>query len=213
MLEKYLFINLQKEMKRELLKLAREYVVEEIGTRFKQILEIGPLQPLIDNNIRETMKNKLRSCPRPAIFQTAMALYTASGDREPLCLCYIDEMAVLKSHMLIPNVTSEGKRKDLIKQFIVDFKPSLIVLNASAGMTNKLLMQQLETTLIPEATETIAKIKLMRRESGQYNSDDEDDDDNENEDENDPAHDDSTARSNYKPLVSISSSSILLYYH
>jgi hypothetical protein len=178
MLEKHLFPALLDEMKRELLKASREAALEEISSSFAAKLQVGPYQAPVDNT-REYYKALLLNTPKPTRFRTAVGIYQASSEREPMYLCLVDSDGLLRMHTVVPDVLSLPKKHEAIKKFIVEHEPQLVVLNSSAGSLSLQLLNSLEKTLLAEIQEQVREKRRMKMAGQSRDSDDEEDEEEE----------------------------------
>lgn len=176
--EKHLFPMLLKEMKRDLIKHAREAALEEVSTNFAAKLQLGPYIPPITNT-REHYKNLLVNSPHPTTHRKALGIFLSNNLREPIFMCYVDAEGVLKSHSLIPAVLSQSKKNDHIQKFIFEHEPEIIVLNASAGMASKTFQSLLEKSLLPELDKKVREKRRLKYDN-QYRDDEDEVDDEDN---------------------------------
>ena len=147
--EKFLFPMLLKSINRYLLQISRENVIEEIGQNFIHTLSIGAYIPPIENT-RLHIKNTLLYTPKPTYYYNIISIHIINSDKEPWCLCYLDKYGLLKGSILIPHESNINKKHELLMLFIYEYKPSVIVINASGGTLAKGLQETLEKRLLPQ---------------------------------------------------------------
>ena len=147
--EKFLFPMLLKSINRYLLQISRENVIEEIGQNFIHTLSIGAYIPPIENT-RLHIKNTLLYTPKTTYYYNIISIHIMNSDKEPWCLCYLDKYGLLKGSVLIPHESNMNKKHELLMLFIYEYKPSVIVINASGGTQAKGLQETLEKRLLPQ---------------------------------------------------------------
>ena len=147
--EKFLFPMLLKSINRYLLQISRENVIEEIGQNFIHTLSIGAYIPPIENT-RIHIKNTLLYTPKTTYYYNIISIHIINSDKEPWCICYLDKYGLLKGSILIPHESNINKKHELLMLFIYEYKPNVIVINASGGTLAKGLQETLEKRLLPQ---------------------------------------------------------------
>lgn len=190
------------EVKRDLLRVGREAIIEESAAKFEKMLSHGPFRPapFEDNQSgslyfgNNDIKNLLSSCPLRPFYGTVMSIYLSAGERQPIFMAYVDKNGVLRAHETLPEkaLNTKGER---LRSFILEHLPDVIVLNASGGMASRGTESMLAKNTLREVERTLEvkrreRKQLREHKFGRYDDDEEDDDD-----------DDSLPKS-YKPSVS-----------
>ena len=132
--ETHLLPSLQKEFRRDLVRIGKEAIVEEAANNFSKMLTMGPYVPQTDS--RERVKEMLKACPNRAFYGTVASIFLSVGRNEPLCMAYVNKDGVLRAHDYLP-AQAQNQKHDRIRKFIVDNRPDLIVLNASVSMAGQ----------------------------------------------------------------------------
>ena len=168
-LENYLLPSVELEIRRELIRHARETIIEEASQNFQKLVEQKGYRP---GNPRELLIDDMKFCPKKSRNMTIASIYVPpSENRSPIFMALIDyDTGVLKSHDLIPHLAMSQKY-DKIKQFLYDYRPSIIVLNSSGGMQSRSLLKQIKDMLINEVTARINNVAVARREENEEKGD------------------------------------------
>lgn len=168
-IEHFLIPNLQKEYRRELIRIGKEAIIEEAANNFSSMLKIGPYVPPYKDS-RDRVKDMLLSCPNRSFNATVASIFVTSGKNEPLCMAYVNKDGVLRAHDYIPP-QAMNQKVQRIKQFLIENRPDLIVINSSGGMASRSLSITIEKSILREVEEQIYAID----KSTQNISNDEDD--------------------------------------
>jgi hypothetical protein len=100
------------------------------------------------------MKSLLLECPERIDRRTVACIFMSQMDKQPICMAFVDKMGVLRAQYLLPEKAYIQKR-DVLKRFISDNKPEIIILNSSGGMNSKRTMELIERELVPEIDNVI----------------------------------------------------------
>lgn len=177
-LEKYLLPSLEMEAKREMVKTAREAVIEEACEKYRSLLSVGPYRP---KNIG--LSDVLKASPMRAFYYSVVCIYVPSSNREPTEMVFVDQDGVLRAQESIPFEVKHEKRGK-IKNFLMSTCPGVVVINAGGGQVSKSLKAMLEKYIVPEVQSALdAERETRKRERQERLShirrDDDDDDDDE----------------------------------
>ena len=87
-------VHAHAQLRRELILIGRETIVEESADAFAKQLSIGPYIPPPEN-MRDRIKARLTSCPRPPMECSVLAIFLSTGGGKgsaapPLCMAFID---------------------------------------------------------------------------------------------------------------------------
>ena len=145
LIEKYLLNNIKLYIINDLLKLSNNIIINESINKFNSLLSIGPFRPV--KSQEEDIKELLLNCPNSLYKGTIMSIYLNDGERSPIYLSYIDINGCLKGYNIIP-IRIIQQKFDIIKQFIIEYKPNIIVCNSSGGMTSKTIINTIDKELI-----------------------------------------------------------------
>ena len=158
--EKYLLPSLELELRRELLRVSKEYIVSEAALNFSKMLSVGPYRK---KNI--SSKNVLESCPQRACPVSVVAIMTSSEKHEPLFMAYVDKDGLLRRHDLVPGV-AWNQRREKLTEFLRKTTPDVIVVNASGGPTSSSIHAMIQKYLVAEINNSIlfeARRKIQER--------------------------------------------------
>lgn len=163
MISKYLVPSMESELKRELLRIGREAIIEEASVKFHQLLTLGPYRPIHpDETVEDDIKRLLQACPNKSYSGSVMTIFLSIGTRDPMFLTFIDKAGVLRGHDLLPNQISNQKRAK-IKQFILEYKPNTIVINSSGGNASRSTLLLIEKELLREVQQSLIEQRNNRR--------------------------------------------------
>lgn len=160
--EHYLCPALQKEFRRDLIRLGKEAIVDEAARNFSKMLAIGPYVPPYQDS-RERVKDLLRGCPNRPFYGTVAAIFVSVGRQEPLCMAYVNKDGVLRAHDLVP-AQAMNQKNDRIKKFLVENRPDLVVINASGASASRSTCLTVEKNILKEVEEEIRRRDIVRRE-------------------------------------------------
>eukprot|EP00981_Chlorochromonas_danica_P009444 scaffold2694_cov159-Ochromonas_danica.AAC.2 len=166
--ESHLIPSLKKEIKRDLVRLGKEALVDAIAVNFKRRLAVGPFMPPMEDE-REVIKSLLLSCPDRPNAYTVAAIYQMPDRESDISMIYLDKDGVVIARDLIPHKT-KGQSKERIKHFLFEWKPEVITLNSSAGEVAKKLSMDLERNIIKDISEML---QLQARLKAEENEDEE----------------------------------------
>jgi transcriptional accessory protein Tex/SPT6 len=164
----HLWPKLEEECRRELVRVGKEAIVEEATDNFEKLLALGPVRAKAysEHNReaeREYLKETLLSCPNRPKYPTVAVLYLLDG--QPFVMVYLDRTGEVRAHEVVPQ-RALGNKSGMIKKFIRENLPEVIVLNASGGYASKSTHNSLERNLIEEMKRDIdqdARQKRQRR--------------------------------------------------
>mmetsp|Transcript_22708 Transcript_22708/g.37888 ORF Transcript_22708/g.37888 Transcript_22708/m.37888 type:complete len:2014 (+) Transcript_22708:62-6103(+) len=161
-LVKFMFPMLQKEFRRDLIRIGKETIIDEAADRFTAMLKMGPYVPSYKDST-ERVKDMLLACPNRPHAPTVASIYLSTGRDDPVCMAFVNKDGTLRAHDLIPAKVLSLKN-DRIKQFIVDHRPDVIVLNASGASASRSTCMTIEKHLLREVEEHIKELDVQRRE-------------------------------------------------
>ena len=175
-IKSYLLPALQDEVRRDMIRIGRETIVEEATANFQKMLAVGPYKPPVMDP-RDEMRDMLVMCPYRPFYATVVSIHVANGPREPCCMVYLDKEGVLCANEFIPS-KAMGKKQEIIRKFIGLHKPDVVILNSSGGRVAKQTMGDLERKIFPKLKEVHEKAIQERKDQGMDYDDFDDEDDN-----------------------------------
>lgn len=160
--EQLLCPSLQKEFRRDLIRLGKEAIVEEAARNFSKMLLVGPYVPPYQDS-RERVKDLLKACPNRPFYGSVASIYISIGRDEPLCMAFVNRDGVLRAHDLVP-AQAMNQKNDRIRKFLVENRPDLIVLNASGASATRSTCIMVEKNILKEVEEEIKRRDYARRD-------------------------------------------------
>jgi transcriptional accessory protein Tex/SPT6 len=167
-IEEYLLPSLQEEFKRELMREGREALIEEAAANFAQMLSYGPYKDT--ENPIESMKSLLRSCPDRPDRTSIASIYMSSSDRDAVYFALVDKDGLLKAHEICPGSISNQKREK-ITDWLVKHRPSVVVLNSSAGQSSKSMAKLIDEQICRDVETQIRLKARQKREKREIDND------------------------------------------
>lgn len=167
--------SLQAEIRRELVRVGKEVIVQQAADNFSAMLAMGPYIPPYQD-VRERIKDTLRACPSRPFYGTVASIFVSLGRHEALCMAFVNKDGVLRAHDLIPS-QALNQKDERIKRFLIENRPDLIVINASGAGAARSTAVGIEKSILKEVEEEIKKRDFARREGrmeGVSYADDED---------------------------------------
>lgn len=144
-IERHLLPNLEKETRRELIRLSRQAIMEECSLTFQKMLRVGPYRP---SHI--TTKDVLLNCPEKAASFSVACLYVSSiHQQNALCMAFLNPLGVLIAQSVVPQEANTQKR-ERIRSFLYENRPNVIVINASGGETSRSMANMIRNYLLSE---------------------------------------------------------------
>eukprot|EP01038_Epipyxis_sp_PR26KG_P004105 gene4105-5855_t len=176
-IEKFFLPNFEQEIRRELLRVGRDAIIEESSVNFEKMLSYGGFCPWLAD-ARENVRTLLLSCPNKSFNPSVACIFLSPNTTEPTFFAFVDKDGALKAHDLLPS-RAISSRKDKIKKFIFDHRPDLIVVNSGGGYNCRSLLMTIRKEIIPSVTEAIQhereNIRFERENRGfGYNNEDDD---------------------------------------
>jgi transcription elongation factor SPT6 len=159
----FLFPTLVGEVRRELVRIGKETIVEQATANFGKLLSVGPYMPPYQDS-RERVKDTLRACPFRPFYATVVSIFVSVGRDEPLCMAYVNSDGVLRAHDYLP-AQALNQKSQRIRRFLVENKPDLIVVNASGGAASRSTCTLVEKNILREVEEEVKRRDAARRES------------------------------------------------
>ena len=160
--EQYLCPSLQQEVRRELMRIGKEAIVQQAAQNFSTMLAVGPYIPPYQD-VRERIKDTLRACPNRPFYGTVVSIFVSLGRNEPLCMAYVNKDGVLRAHDLIP-AQALNQKDERIKRFLVENRPDLVVINASGAGAARSTAIVVEKNILKEVEEEVRRRDQARRE-------------------------------------------------
>lgn len=177
---KHLIPSLETELRRELLRNAREAIIEEARDNFYKMVSIGPYR---DREV--PMKRVLKRLPhRSSIYSVAVIYVFAEVDKKDkmalgIAMAYLDRDGIVKDHNGVVN-SLRNQGRDKVKEFLKRHKPEVVVVNASGGQQSKTMLDSIKRYLLPDISREMQQEQRDRREerllSGHGFADDDDED-------------------------------------
>ena len=181
-----------------MVRLGKEAIIEEAAGEFERLVSQGPLrlrpydpmairkdyeegcavQGMAVGEEREYMRRLLLRCPNRPDYPTVAVFYMM--DNEPFVMVLLDLSGLVRAHELTPK-KALGQRTDIMKRFMRDHKPDVIVLNASGGQVVKSLKLTMDKRLVEEVRFEIQQAAKRRREEREERGDTMQYDDDEDE--------------------------------
>jgi transcription elongation factor SPT6 len=168
-LEQFLLPQLEIEARREMLRIGRETIVDEASDNFSNMVSYGPYVPAPENK-REATKELLRSCPERPHKMSVASIILSQHDHQPIFYAFIDKDGVLRSHDMLPE-RAKSQKKEKTKQFITKYRPDIVVVNSSGGLSSKMMVRQLIEHIIPEIEQEIKTRSRENREERENRND------------------------------------------
>ncbi len=160
--EQLLCPSLQKEFRRDLIRLGKEAIVQEAARNFSKTLTVGPYVPPYQDD-RERVKDLLKACPNRPFYGSVASIYISLGRDEPLCMAFVNRDGVLRAHDLVPS-QAMNQKNDRIRKFLVENRPDLIVLNSSGASATRSTCILVEKNILKEVEEEIKRRDAARRD-------------------------------------------------
>lgn len=154
--------SLQAELRRELVRVGKEVIVQQAADNFSALLTAGPFVPPYQD-VRERVKDTLRACPNRPFYATVASIFINLGRQEPLCMAFVNRDGVLRAHDLVPS-QAMNQKDDRIKRFLVENRPDLVVINASGAGAARSTAITVERSILKEVEEEVRRRDLARRE-------------------------------------------------
>ena len=158
MLEKYLLPMLESEARRELFRLSKEAILEEVAANYKRMIQFSPFRA--ENiNIAEMLK----SVPHhPGILNCA-CINISQNPREHLYMAMVDRDGIVRSHDILPSrIRNRNQRRERIKNFLKACRAELVVVNASGGDQSKSLAYQIKEHIARDITREVVSESIER---------------------------------------------------
>lgn len=160
--DKYLIPFLKADIRSELLRQAKDYVLEETCREFEKKLTVGPCGPAFDDD-REFVANALLSCPDRQQYNKVVSIFVTQDQPPGVHMAAVDVNGVLTGQFIIaPQVM--GQRKEKIKAFLYEHRPELIVINSGGLSTSRDIFHIIQKSVISEITETIELDRNYKRQ-------------------------------------------------
>jgi hypothetical protein len=161
-LDHYLCPSLEQEVRRELIRIGKEAIVQQAAQNFSAMLAVGPYVPPYQD-FRERIRDTLRACPDRPFHGTVAAIFVSQTRQDPLCMAYVNKDGVLRAHDLLPT-QAMNQKDDRIKRFLIENRPDLVVINASGAGASRSTAIVIEKSILKEVEEEVKRREFARRE-------------------------------------------------
>ena len=155
--------TMEAEVRRDLMRLGKEAIVEEATENFTKMLQTGPYQP-ISMDPRDAIASLLTFCPYRPFYATVVSIHVQPGGREPMAMVYLDKEGVLCASDFLPSKAMAMKAETL-ERFIGLHKPDLVIINSSGGLVAKQTLGQLERITLPKIKDDHEKGRIAKKDS------------------------------------------------
>ena len=115
----------------------------------------------------QAVREVLKATPRRPYHYSVVAVVLSNDRKAPASLAYVDVEGALKAQKPMTDTIWHSHKEAVLKEFILDHRPDVIVINASAGQGAVLLRTTLVTSVINNVAEEIrnrARERRARRE-------------------------------------------------
>ena len=109
------------------------------------------------------MRDVLRACPRRPHYYSVVAVVLTNDRQVPASLAYVDAEGALKAQKPITDTSWQTRKEAVLREFLLDHRPDVIVINASAGQGAAALRTTLLTSVINNVAEAIRSRARERR--------------------------------------------------
>jgi hypothetical protein len=161
------------------------------------MLRVGPFRkPSLDR--REYVKSLLLATPQRSYQPSVACIYVSQGRGEALYMAFVNKAkpmhilrlwkplslssqqdGVLRAHDVVPEKAVNSQKGSRIKDFLLQNRPDLIVLNSSGGFASKSTHMLIEKNLIGEVQRELELQAEQRRAERPPELSDEDEDEDE----------------------------------
>jgi len=165
-IESHLLPSLESELRRDLLRMSREALVEEVKLNFSKMVSLGPYR---DKSVN--IKKVLKRLPYRASVYSVAVVYVSGDygkDQGPLCLAYMNRDGILKSTDFVP-ASAKNKNRERVRMFLKANRPEVVVVNSSGGNASRGMYNMIKRSLLNEITVMFQNESKEKRE--QLNSD------------------------------------------
>jgi transcriptional accessory protein Tex/SPT6 len=152
------------ETRRELLRLAKDAIIEEATDAYAKLVSAGPFRPQ-----RVKFQDAVESTPFKACFFSVACIYLPAdtGRDSTVFMCYVDRDGLVRAQDSIPYEARNQKRTK-IRDFLKMTRPEVIVVNAGAGHLSLSTQSLVEAFLVKEVNEILEAEAAARRRSRRH---------------------------------------------
>jgi transcriptional accessory protein Tex/SPT6 len=157
---KYLLPEMEYELKRDLIRIGKEHILEETTENFKNLLEIGPVcKQYMDP--RDKMSEMLISCPQRPFSARIVSIQCSPANGAPLVMVYLDQFGVVCASDLLPS-RAMATKQITISKFLNLHKPDIILINSSGAIVAKATQAMIDRHILPTLLENAENIRLEK---------------------------------------------------